>query len=57
MPTIGPRTLYHSQKTMPKKTATEIGCGFFDQPDLQQLNDYKFFFSFCDFNFKDIWGV
>ena len=36
----------HQQKTMPKKSAAEIGCGSFDQPNLQSLNNYIFFF-FC----------
>ena len=29
---------------MPKRIATEVGCGSFDQLDMQSLNDYKFFF-------------
>ena len=29
---------------MPKETAVEIGCGVFDQPDFQSLNDFKIFF-------------
>jgi hypothetical protein len=40
---------------MPKETATEIGCGSFDQPDLQWLNNYIFAFSFCNCNYN-FWG-
>ena len=36
--------LFHWWKTVPKKTAAEIGCGFFDSLDLQSLNDYKLIF-------------
>lgn len=34
----------NSRKICPQKAVAKIGCGFFDQPDLQLLNDYKFFF-------------
>ena len=38
---------------MPKKTVVEIGYGFFDQPEMQLLNDYKISFSFWDYNFQN----
>ena len=40
-----------------KRNRVEIGCGFFDQPDLQSLNDYRFFFFICDCNFKTLGRV
>lgn len=44
---------------MSKKTAAEIGYGYFDRHDMQLLNDYNFFiyfilifvFLFCDCKF------
>ena len=42
---------------MPKKAATEIGCSYFDQPDLQSLNNYKKFFSILRLQFWMLWGV
>ena len=42
---------------MVKKIASEIGCGFFDQLDLQLLNDYKFSVSFCDYIFNFFGGM
>ena len=37
---------------MPKNTAAKIGCGSFDQHDLQSLNNYKHFLFFCNYNFE-----
>ena len=37
-----------SRKLCLKKIAAKIGCGSFDQLDLESLNDCKFPFLFCD---------
>ena len=39
---------------MPKKIAVEIGCGSFDQPDLQSLHDYIFFFFSLPCNIENV---
>ena len=36
---------------MPKNTTAKIGRDVFDHPHPQWLNNYSFFFSFCDCNF------
>ena len=42
---------------MPLKTATKIGCSFFDQHDMQLLNDYKVsFFRFATTIFNHKWS-
>ena len=46
-----------SKKTMSKRTAAKIGCGSFDQLDLQLLNNYRFFFPFCNYNFNNLGQV
>ena len=35
-----------------QKTATKINHGSFDHLDMQSLNNYRFFFSFCNCTFK-----
>jgi hypothetical protein len=39
---------------MPKRLETEIGCGSFDQRDLQSLNDYILILDFMT-GFLRIW--
>jgi hypothetical protein len=42
---------------MPKNTVAEIGYGFFDQPDTQSLNNYRFDFFVMRLQFQTIGGV
>jgi hypothetical protein len=45
-----------SWSIVPKRTATNIGCGFFDKHDLQSLNNYKICFFGLATKILGIWG-
>ena len=42
---------------MPKNITTKIGCGCFDQLDMQLLNNYIFLYFILRLKFLNFWGL
>ena len=42
---------------MTKNITAKIGCGSFDQPDMQLLNNYIFLYFILRLKFLNFWGL